>query len=138
MLKRPKNKLCFAKAAATVLYGSVLALMLLPSISTAQSMSYEINRLISSVGRNGCTFIRNGERYRGRAARELLRNKRELNENLFATTEEFITKIASASATTGEPYLVRCRGQEETEVSEWFTVLLEQFRTASEQDQDDT
>lgn len=63
---------------------------------------------------------------------------RELNENLFATTEEFITKIASASATTGEPYLVRCRGQEETEVSEWFTVLLEQFRTASEQDQDDT
>ena len=101
MLKRPKNKLCFAKAAATVLYGSVLALMLLPSISTAQSMSYEINRLISSVGRNGCTFIRNGERYRGRAAREHLRNKRELNENLFATTEEFITKIASASATTG-------------------------------------
>jgi len=101
-------------------------------------MNYEINRLISSVGRNGCTFIRNGERYRGRAARELLRNKRELNENLFATTEEFITKIASASATIGEPYLVRCRGQEETEVSEWFTVLLEQFRTASKQDEDES
>ena len=136
-MNRTKNKLCFAKSATTALCASVLALMLLPSISTAQSMSYEINRLISSVGRNGCTFIRNGERYRGRAAREHLRNKRKLNENLFATTEEFITKIASASATTGEPYLVRCRGQEETEVSEWFTALLEQFRTASKQDEDE-
>ena len=136
-MKRTKNKLHFIRGATTVLCGSVLALILLPSVSTAQSMNYEINRLISSVGRNGCTFIRNGERYRGRAARELLRNKRELNENLFATTEEFITKIASASATTGEPYLVRCRGQEETEVSEWFTVLLEQFRTASKQDEDE-
>ncbi|MDG1026527.1 MAG: DUF5329 family protein [Gammaproteobacteria bacterium] len=136
-MNRTKNKLYFAKSATTALCASVLALMLLPSISTAQSMSYEINRLISSVGRNGCTFIRNGERYRGRAAREHLRNKRKLNENLFATTEEFITKIASASATTGEPYLVRCRGQEETEVSEWFTALLEQFRTASKQDEDE-
>ena len=101
-------------------------------------MNYEINRLISSVGRNGCTFIRNGEKYRGRAARDHLRSKRELNEELIATTEEFIEKIASRSATTGEPYLVQCRGQEEKTVSEWFTTLLEQHRLVSQQNEDDT
>lgn len=123
---------------ATVLCSIVIALILLAPVSSAESMNYEINRLISSVGRNGCTFIRNGQKYRGREARDHLRSKRELNDQLISTTEEFIAKIASGSATTGEPYLIRCRGQEETTVNEWFTALLEQNRTDSKQSEDDT
>ena len=78
-----------------VLCGTVAALLLSPPVSSAESMNYEINRLISSVDRNGCTFIRNGEKYRDKAARENLRSKKERNEQLIATTEEFIEKIAS-------------------------------------------
>ena len=128
----------FSAKSAFVLCGSVIVLLLLPPVSYAQSMNYEINRLISSVGRNGCTFIRNGQQYRGRAARDHLRSKRELNKQLISTTEEFIEKIASVSTTTGEPYLIRCRGQEERTVNEWFTALLEQTRIASKQSEDET
>lgn len=100
-------------------------------------MNYEINRLISSVGRNGCTFIRNGEKYRGREARDLLRTKREANEQLISSTEDFIEKIASKSATSGEPYLIQCRDQEEKTVNAWFTSLLEQHRITSTQSEDE-
>ena len=121
---------------AIVLCGAVIAPILSPPAFSAESMNYEINRLISSVGRNGCTFFRNGEKYRGRAARDHLRSKRELNEQLITTTEEFIEIIASESTETGEPYLIQCRGQEERTVKEWFTALLERNRMTNEQDED--
>ena len=121
-----------------VLCGTVAALLLSPPVSSAESVNYEINRLISSVGRNGWTFIRNGVKYRGKAAREHLRSKKERNEQLIATTEEFIEKIASGSAATGTPYLIQCRGQEETTANEWFTVLLEKSRLPSQRNDDET
>ena len=127
----------FSTTSAMVLCGFVVALILLSPVSSAQSMNYEINQLISAVGRNGCAFIRNGEKYRGRAARDHLRSKRELNEQIITTTEDFIQKIASASSTTGEPYLIQCRGQEERTVNEWFSTLLEQNRTASKESEDE-
>lgn len=136
-MKLSKNLSYSPAKSAIVLCGIVIALILLSPVSSAESINYEINRLISSVGRNGCTFVRNGQRYRGRAARDLLRSKRELNEQLISTTEEFIKKIASSSETTGKPYLIRCRGQEERTVNERFTALLEQNRLASKKSEDE-
>ncbi|MDA0279478.1 MAG: DUF5329 family protein [Proteobacteria bacterium] len=124
-MKLSENFSLFPITSAILLCGIVIALVLLAPVSSAESMNYEINRLISSVGRNGCNFIRNGEKYRGKAARDHLRSKRKLNEQLISTTEEFIEKIASTSAATGEPYLIRCLSQEERTVSEWFTTQLE-------------
>ena len=137
-MKLTKSFPHFPAMSACALCGTVTALLLSSPVSSAESMNYEINRLISSVGRNGCTFIRNGEKYRGRAARDHLRSKKERNEQLIGSTEEFIEKIASTSAATGEPYLIQCRGQEEKTVSEWFTALLEQNRTTNNQSEDAT
>jgi len=128
----------FPAMSAFALCGIITALLLSSPVSSAESMNYEISRLISSVGRNGCTFIRNGEKYRGRAARDHLRSKKERNEQIIGSTEEFIEKIASESAATGQPYLIQCRGQEERTVSEWFTALLEKNRTTSKQNRDAT
>lgn len=109
----------------------VIALVLSAPVSLADTMNDEIDYLISSVGRNGCSFIRNDRNYRGREAREHLQSKRQRNERLFASTEEFIGKIASESATSGKPYQIRCRGQQEIAANEWFTSLLEQYRDVS-------
>ena len=127
-----------AAKSVNVLCGAVIVLLLSPSVFAAESVNYEINRLISAVGRNGCTFIRNGEEYRGRAAREHLRSKREQNAQLVGSAEDFIQKIASGSAATGEPYLIQCRGEEQKTLNEWFTTLLEENRIASAQDEDET
>ncbi len=127
----------FPARSVIVLCGSLILLLLVPRAFAVESLNYEVNRLISAVGRNGCTFIRNGEKYRGRAAREHLRSKREQNEELVVTTEDFIEKIASTSATTGMPYLIQCRDQEERTLNDWFTELLEQYRLESEQSEDE-
>ncbi len=68
----------------------LLAFALMPVVSLADTMDEEIDYLISSVGRGGCAFIRNGERYSGRDARAHLRSKRRRNAHLIDSNEEFI------------------------------------------------
>ena len=106
----------------------LLALALMPVVSLAETMNEEIDYLIASVGRDGCTFIRNDRRYSGREAREHLRSKRQRNAQLIDSTEEFIKNIASESSTSGAPYLIRCRRQQQLTANEWFTALLEDHR----------
>lgn len=91
-------------------------------------MDEEINYLISSVGKSGCRFIRNGRRYSGYDARSRLRSKRRLNSHLIDSTEEFIEKIASRSVRSGKPYLIDCRGEDEQPLGEWLTAVLADYR----------
>ena len=108
---------------------ALLVLALIPATSSADTKDEEINYLINSVGGSGCTFIRNGERYSGREARRHLRSKRNRNAHLIKSAEDFIQKIASRSSTSGEPYLISCRGREQQTAREWFTTLLEMRRS---------
>lgn len=109
-----------------------MALLLLPtSIVAAEALDEEINYLIASVGQDGCRFVRNDRRYNRGSARAHLRSKWELNAQYVNSTEDFINKIASVSVTTGEPYIVRCRGGEETIAREWFTQRLFDYRNQS-------
>ncbi|MEZ5488992.1 MAG: DUF5329 family protein [Gammaproteobacteria bacterium] len=103
-------------------------LILLPGRAGAEAMDDEIDFLINSVGRDGCNLVRNGRKYSGREAREHLRSKRELNAKLFNSTEGFIEIIASKSATSGNPYLIDCRGQPRQTSNAWFWSLLENYR----------
>ena len=98
--------------------------------SNAESMDVEIDFLINSVGRNGCAFVRNNHRVIGRDARSHLHSKRRLNAHLINNTEEFITKIVSSSATSGQAYLIRCSGQEEQTANNWFSALLAEYRNS--------
>ncbi len=109
----------------------VLALSISPAHAQAPDLEDEIEYLIDSVGRDGCRFLRNDRSFPSRQAREHLRSKWRLNAHLIASTEDFIEKLASSSATTGRPYLVSCRG-ERSPAGQWFFSLLErQRRTAA-------
>jgi len=100
----------------------VLAWTLPPAFADAKND--EISYLINSVGKSGCTFIRNGKRYTGKDARQHLRSKRKLNAHLIHSAEDFIEKIASRSSTSGQPYMISCRGKEQQTANAWFTRLL--------------
>ena len=111
-----------------LLGGLLLVFVLQPAVTLAGSMDEEIDYLISAVGKGGCTFIRNGNKFTGRDARAHLQSKRRRNAHIIDSTEEFIEKIASQSATTGKPYLISCRGENRQNAREWFTAMLAQRR----------
>ncbi len=121
------NKL-LSYARHRILWCLLLAFALMPVVSLADTMDEEIDYLISSVGRSGCAFIRNGKRFLGRDARAHLRSKRRRNAHLIDSTEEFIEKIASESSTSGKPYLIRCGSRQQEAANAWFTALLENHR----------
>jgi len=93
-------------------------------------MSEEIEFLIGSIGKDNCSLVRNDRRLSDRNAREHLRSKRQHNAHLIDNTEDFIAKIASKSATTGESYLIICPGEQPQTSAVWFTDLLEQHRNS--------
>lgn len=94
----------------------------------AQSSEQEINHLINSVGKEGCGLVRNKRRYSTFRARSHLQSKWELNASLVHSAEDFIEKIASISVTTGEPYQIKCRGEQSQLAGEWFAQRLQQYR----------
>jgi len=100
----------------------------LASVSSAQTMDDEISYLIDQIGKEGCAFVRNDRRYLGRNARAHLRSKWSNNEHLVNSTEDFVVKLASTSATTGAPYIIQCRGEEDQNAYAWFTALLSNYR----------
>lgn len=121
------------KSAVTASYNFMLGCLLLflvigPTESFAASAEDEIRYLIGSVGRDGCAFIRNDRRWSGRSARDHLKSKWQLNEHLVKNAEDFIEKIASKSATSGQLYLIRCRDQQEQSARDWFSQLLAEYR----------
>ena len=116
---------------------TLLATMFIAAVATAgtatafaddSSMDAEIDYLISRVGTGGCTFLRNGRVFRGRDARAHLSSKRRRNAHLIDSTEVFIEKIASRSATTGKPYRIRCRKEAQQDAGAWFDALLTNYR----------
>lgn len=107
----------------------MFALAVLSATAFADTKNDEISYLINSVGKNGCVFIRNGERFSGKEAREHLRSKRKRNAHLIHSAEDFIEKIASRSSTSGQPYMISCRGKEQQTANEWFTRLLALHRS---------
>ncbi|MBT8148186.1 MAG: DUF5329 domain-containing protein [Gammaproteobacteria bacterium] len=109
----------------------VLILALGPVDSLAASAEEEIRYLIGSVGRDGCAFIRNDRRWSRRSARDHLMSKWQLNEHLVEDAKDFIEKIASQSATSGQPYLIRCRDQQEQAARDWFSQLLSKYRAGN-------
>ena len=127
-MKRKRLKITAMPVGFLVIAG---CLILASTESLAASADEEIRYLIGSVGRDGCAFVRNDRRYSRREARDHLRSKWRLNEQLVEDAEDFIDKLASQSATSGQPYLIRCRGQQEMTAREWFSQLLVEYRAGN-------
>lgn len=91
-----------------VLPGWILISTLPLQANPALSESAKIEQLIKHVENlEDAVFIRNGSKYSAANAAKFLRGKRDAHADDARTAEDFIAKLASASSTSGKPYLIR-------------------------------
>lgn len=108
-----------------------LALMLVVLLTTvgvstplvAAAQEAEIDYLLDVLGSSQCTFVRNDVSLSSQDFQQHLRSKLRRNDELIASAEEFIDKIATRSAESGLPYVALCDGELRI-TRDWFTELL--------------
>ena len=89
------------------------------------ALKAKIEALISHIqGLENATFVRNGSEYSAANAAKFLRAKWERNDKEVKTATDFIAKVASASGTSGKPYVIRFKDGKETPCGEYLTALL--------------
>ncbi len=92
------------------------------------SADAEVEYLLQTVGSSQCTFVRNGQRHTAERAEDHLRMKYNKARRYIANADEFITKIASESSWTGQPYTIECPGVESQPSKNWLFARLEEWR----------
>jgi hypothetical protein len=108
--------ICFFWSAATAL----------PAAEPAEKA--KIEALITHIqGLENATFIRNGSDYSGANAAKFLRAKWERNDKEVQTAADFIAKVASASGTSGKPYIIRFKDGKETPCGDYLTAQLKKL-----------
>jgi hypothetical protein len=114
-----------------------LSLLACSALATAGDLSgtaqKEIGKLLERIEASNCSFGRNGSWYTPADARKHLQMKMDymVKRNMLGSTEEFISKAATASSVSGEAYLIRCGAQEPVASAVWLTAELRRIRTAS-------
>ncbi|MCP4000712.1 MAG: DUF5329 domain-containing protein [Gammaproteobacteria bacterium] len=110
------------------LWGALLlSTILLTNTSTASEA--EVEYLLSAVGNSGCLFIRNGAEHPPAEAEGHLRMKYKNGSRYVSSTDDFITRIASKSSWSGNPYQILCPGKEPQSSSQWLNNQLSHFRS---------
>lgn len=104
-----------------------LVFALVSSFSVAATTDEEINYLLSVLTTDDCSFVSNDISYSGREFEQHLRSKLRLNDDLIASADDYIEKIATRSAVSGQPYVAVCDGKLRI-TKEWFGELLEAYR----------
>jgi len=119
-----------------LLHQTALLLILLTAAleSYAQSLPAgerdKIEALIKNVGDlQDAKFIRNGTTYEPSTAVRFLRGKWDANKNAVKSARDFIDKVASASGTSGKPYLIRFRDGKEIKSREFLVAELEKIES---------
>src|SRR5437867_11974870 len=119
----------------TILTKLTLWLFLLvaaPSFLHAQNLpvteKQKIEALIKQVGEiKEAKFIRNGSTYEVASAVRFLRGKWEANDSSVKTARDFIDKVASASGTSGKPYLIRFKDGSEINSRDFLLTELKKL-----------
>ena len=105
----------------TVLLASVVEL----SAQATGDEKTKIEALISHIeGLQDATFIRNGKEYSSANAAKFLRAKWNRDDTEVKTVEDFISKVASASGSSGKPYLIRLKDGKEVACAEYLKSQL--------------
>jgi len=93
----------------------------------------EIQHLLDYLGSSGCQFFRNGTSHPAADARDHIQKKYTalLERNLVKTAEEFISRAAAESSTSGKSYQVRCGGSEPVASARWLDAELARYRRAA-------
>jgi len=93
----------------------------------------EITKLLDRIEASNCSFGRNGNWYPAAEARKHLQMKLDymVKRNMLGSTEEFISKAATASSVSGEAYQIRCGAQPPVASATWLTAELKRIRAPS-------
>jgi Family of unknown function (DUF5329) len=102
----------------------LLTSAVLPTPALAQA-SRDIDYLLGRIEQSSCQFVRNGTTHPPADAAEHLRKKRTAARREM-TPEQFIENIASKSSMSGEPYLIRCKGQADEQLGVWLRRALKE------------
>jgi hypothetical protein len=93
------------------------------SVSPAEKQ--KIEALIKYVGQmEEAKFVRNGSAYNAKTAATFLRRKWGANDSEIRTARDFIDKIATASGTSGKPYVIRFKNGSETKSRDFLLAAL--------------
>jgi len=106
--------------------------MLLPTVVAGQTAPaaerQKIESLIKQVGElKDAQFIRNGSTYEVSSAVRFLRGKWNANAAEVKSARDFIDKVASASGTSGKPYLIRFKDGRELTSREFLLAELQKI-----------
>jgi hypothetical protein len=93
----------------------------------------EIGLLLDRIEASNCSFGRNGDWYSPADARKHLQMKVDymVKRNMLGSTEEFISKAATASSVSGKAYLIRCGSEPPVASADWLTGELKRIRARS-------
>lgn len=95
----------------------LLAFIAAPVVAadTPASPDAKIAALITQVENlKNAKFIRNGSEYDAKSAAKFLRGKWDSKKKEIQSPEAFITKVATSSGTTGQPYVIRFKDGKKT------------------------
>jgi hypothetical protein len=118
-----------------LIFSCVLFLgMALPAVVAGQSAPpaerQKIESLIKQVGElKDAKFIRNGSTHDVSTAVRFLRDKWGANDADVKTAKDFIDKVASASGTSGKPYLIRFKDGRETKSRDFLLAELRKLES---------
>ena len=92
------------------------------------SEKQKIETLIKQVANlKDAKFVRNGSAYNADSAAVFLRRKWQANESEVKTAQDFIDKVASFSATSGKPYLIRFKDGSESQSRDFLLAQLKKL-----------
>lgn len=91
----------------------------------------EITALLERIESSNCSFNRNGSWHGPTDARKHLQMKVDymVKRNMLGSTEEFISKAATASSVSGEAYQIRCGNGAPMASATWLTAELKRIRS---------
>lgn len=111
----------------------LLSIFMLSDVAYAKKPSataqFEITHLLHYLSASGCEFYRNGKWHAVEEARSHIEKKYQylLKKQIIESAEDFISKAASQSSISGEPYQVRC-GNDVSPSAVWLMEELMRLR----------
>ncbi len=100
---------------------------LVPSIAGAdltKATAAQIDRLLDTVEKSKCVFIRNGSEHTGKDAAAHMRAKYKYFKKEIRTVDDFIAKCATKSELSGKPYLVKLENGQTVRCDKWMKTLV--------------
>jgi hypothetical protein len=120
----------------TAVTGGGVLLVVLALAGHAAALSASEQRKIEALLQHvesltEAVFIRNNQEYPAKMAAQFLRGKWRATLEDITTAQDFITKVASVSSTTGQPYRIRFPDGHELPSGEYLRTQLQKLEQSS-------